>query len=274
MQSNASFPPALKLVVGLVSAVIAIALLLSLAPFTIVSPTERAIVLRVGKIDRVLSEGIHWKTPFIEEIETIDISVHKEEVAATAASKDLQDVSASVAVNFSPDPEKVTEIWRSYKNEYTSRVVAPAIQESIKAATAKYTAEELVTKREAVKSDIQGVLEERLKGMNIILHGVSITNFSFSGQFNTAIEAKVRAEQEALTAKNQLEKVKYEAEQKIAQARAEAESIRMQSQAADNEKYVQLKEIEVRMEMAKKWNGQLPTNLYGSAPIPLLDITK
>ncbi len=82
------------------------------------------------------------------------------------------------------------------------------------------------------------------------------------------------AEQNALAAKNKLEQIKYEADQKVATAEADAKSIRLQSDAANNEKYVSLKKIEVQLEFAKHWDGKLPVNLYGSAPIPFLDLGK
>lgn len=245
-----------------------------LAPFTIISAGERGIVFHVGRIDRVLTEGIHWRTPLVESVEKVDISTRKDEVEASAASKDLQSVSAKIAVNYRLDADKVSNIWTEFKGDENARLIAPAVQESVKAATAKYTAEELITKRDAVKTEILNTLKERLSPNNILVSNVSIIDFDFSPSFNQAIERKVTAEQEALAAKNKLEQIKFEAQQKVATAKAEAESIRLQSDAANNEKYVSLKALEVQHEFARKWNGQLPVNLYGSAPIPFLNLTK
>jgi regulator of protease activity HflC (stomatin/prohibitin superfamily) len=257
-----------------IGAIALVFFILFISPFTIVSVGERAIVLHLGNIDRVLSEGVHWVTPFTESVVTVDITTQKDEVEAQAASKDLQNVTARIAVNYQVDPSRVAEIYSQYLGDEQSRLIAPSIQEAVKAATAKYTAEELITKREIVRSDIVASLKEKLTPANILVSNVNIINFNFSEQFNQAIESKVRAEQDALAQKNLLEKVKYEAEQRVATARAEAESIKLQSDAANNEKYVSLKRIEVQLEVAKRWNGQLPTNMYAGAPLPLLDITK
>lgn len=243
-------------------------LALFLSPFTIVNASERAVVLRLGKIDRVLEPGIHWLTPLVEGIETLDVTTQKAETDATAASKDLQTVHAKIAVNYNLVPEKVDKIWQNYKGEHVSVIVTPAVSESVKAATAKYTAEELITKREHVKTDILESLKTRLAVSDIVVTNVSITDFDFSAEFNKSIEAKVKAEQDALTSKNKLEQVKYEAEQRITQAKAEAEAIRIQANAINSqggEDYVNLKAIE-------KWNGELPRQFVPGSAIPFLKL--
>ena len=256
-------------------ALLALVIIISLLPFTTVDTGERVVVVRLGKVDRVLGQGFHWVNPFLEDTHTYDIRQQKEEVEASAASKDLQSITAKVAVNYELNPERVGELYTTLKSDFKNRVIDPSVQEAVKASTAKYTAEESVTKRELVKTEIKRALAEQINNKSnglIIVKDVSLTNFDFSPQFNAAIEAKVRAEQEALKAKNDLERVKFEAEQQIAKAHAEAQSIRLQSDAANNPRYVELKQLEVQLEFAKKWNGQLPTNLYGSAPIPFLQL--
>lgn len=243
-------------------------------PFTIVPSSHIGIVQRWGAPVREIVPGLHVRIPFAESVRLVDVSTQKEQVEASAASKDLQTVNAMIAVNYNVDPSHVTWVWTTFRGNEGENVIAPAVQEAVKASTAKYSAEELITKRELIKSDIQQLLKARLAEAKIIVTNVSIVNFNFSGGFNKAIEDKVKAEQEALKAKNDLERVKFEAEQKIAQAQAEAEAIRLSSNAANNSRYVELKQLEVQLEFAKKWNGILPVNLYGSAPIPFLDLTK
>jgi regulator of protease activity HflC (stomatin/prohibitin superfamily) len=269
-----------KAVLGIIVAgIIAIvALIVFFGSFTTISPGEQGIVLRLSSINRVVENGFHFKLPMIERVVKINTQVQKEQVSATAASKDLQNVSAEVALNYNLFPDKVETLYSKIGTNYKERIIDPAIQEAIKAATAKYTAEELVTKREQVRNDIKLALTERLTPEYINVTEVSITNFDFSPSFNQAIEAKVTAEQNALAAKNKLEQVKYEAEQKVASAEAEAKSIRLQSDAANNEKYVNLKKLEVQIEFAKKWNGVgCQNNCWGvdaQNPIPFLNVTK
>jgi regulator of protease activity HflC (stomatin/prohibitin superfamily) len=240
---------------------------------TTINAGEKAVVLRLGKVDRTLDPGFHFITPFIEDVKTLEVRTVKIEVAADAASKDLQTVTTTIALNYNLKPDQVGMLWEKIGKDYKARIIDPAIQESVKSATAMFTAEELITKRPEVKDQIKLGLSTRL-GENFINVGdVSIVNFQFSASFDTAIEAKVTAEQQALEAQNKLEQVKFEAEQKIATARAEAESVRLQAQAlSQNTNYIELKRLDYLMEVAKRWDGALPQQFVPGSTIPLLNL--
>lgn len=254
-------------------ALIALVVILSNLPFTQIDEGERGIVLKFGQAqNKILQTGLHFINPFTTDVDRMDVKVQKEEIPAGAASKDLQAVSSRIAVTYHLDEAKLIDIFKSVRKDYSNRYVSPNIQEAVKAATAKYTAEELITKREAVRDDIRNNFVEKLVGTGIIVDNVSIVDFDFSGQFNAAIEAKVTAEQKAKEAQNKLVQVQAEAQQSIEKAKAEAQSIRLQSEAANNDKFIQLKQLEVQLAFAQKWNGVLPENLYGSAPIPFLQL--
>lgn len=247
-----------------------VVLILVFGSFTTISAGERGVVLTLGKVeDRIMTEGLHFKMPLIQSVKKLDVKTQKEEVAASAASRDLQTVTAQVALNYHLDAERVNVLWQSVGAEYKSRIIDPAVQEAVKAVTARYTAEELITKRSQVKDDAFLLLSERLTKEYILVDEFSITNFDFSPSFNEAIEAKVTAEQNALASKNKLEQVKYEAEQRIVAARGEAEAIRIQAQAIQQQggaEYVNLKAVE-------KWNGNLPQYMMGNT-VPFVNVTK
>ncbi len=243
-----------------------IALVLVFGSWTIISPGTRGIVIRLGSVNRVLDGGLHFKIPLIESIKDVDVRILKVEVDASAASKDLQTVSAKIALNFQLEAAKVDELYKQVALDYEYRLLLPALQESIKAATAKYTAEELITKREQVKSDMKLNLTERLSKNYIQVVEVNIVSFDFSKSFNEAIEAKVTAEQQALASKNKLEQVKYEAEQRVVQSKAEAEAIRIQAEALKGNTGL------VELEAVKKWDGKLPQ--YMTGPLPFLNLSK
>lgn len=228
---------------------------------TIIQAGERGVVLRLGSISRVFNEGFHFNIPFIENVAILNVQTQKEQVEAVSASKDLQTVTTAVALNYNLDPEKVGILWQKIGKNYKERLIDPAIQEAVKASTAKFTAEQLVTQRSDVRDEIKLNLTERLKAEYIIVTEVSIVNFGFSQAFDQAIEAKVTAEQNALAAKNKLEQVKFEAEQRVTQAQAEAEAIKIQAEAIQNQggaEYVNLKAIE-------KWDGKLPSYMLGDS---------
>jgi len=234
--------------------------------FTIIRPGQRGVLIQLGEVkDKIFDEGFHFKAPFVQKVQRMDVKVQKQEDEANAASKDLQDVSTTIALNYHIDPGYVNKLWQEVGKDYGLRIIDPAIQESVKAATAMYTAEELITKRPEVKEAMKKALTERLGIKFIIVDEVSIINFSFSNAFTIAIEAKVQAEQEALKAQNELEKVKFEAEQRVVQAKGEAEAIRIQAQA------LMANSALIDLEAVNKWNGVLPQYMLSGA-VPFINL--
>lgn len=248
-------------------AIALIALVLLLGSFVIVGAGERGVLLQLGNVKGVRGSGIQFKFPFLQTIRKVNVQTQKEQVDATAASSDLQTVNTVVALNYHIDPSAVDKLYRDIGMDYKTKVIDPRIQDIVKATTAKHTAEQLITKREQVKDETTELLREQLRASYIVVESVAFVNFNFSKSFNDAIEAKVTAEQSALSAKNKLEQVKYEAEQRVTEAKGEAEAIRIQAQAIQQQggkEYVSLKWVE-------KWNGQLPTTMLGDNT-PLINL--
>jgi regulator of protease activity HflC (stomatin/prohibitin superfamily) len=192
----------------------------------------------------------------------MDIKTQKYEAEASAASKDLQTVTSKIATNYHLTAESVPVLYKEIGIDYQARVIQPLEQEVVKATTAKYTAEELITKREEVRLEMKQVLHDRLITKGIIVEEVSIVNFDFSPSFNSVIEAKVTAEQLKLKAENDLQRIKVEAEQRITQAQGEAEAIKIQATAINSQggrDYVQLQAI-------SRWDGKLPSVTGGVVP--------
>ena len=240
-------------------------LLLVASSFETIHAGYKGVVFsRVGGVqDRILDEGMQFKIPFVEYIIPVDVRIQKAQTDATASSKDLQTVSSTIAVNYHIDPGQVNTVYQTIGIYFKDRVIDPAVQESVKAATAKYSAEELITKRGEVKEKIKENLKERLTQFHIIVDEFNIIDFSFSKSFNDAIEQKQTAEQLVLKTKQDLERVKVEAEQLIARAEAEAKSQRLQGQTI-TKNILQLRAIE-------KWDGRLP-QVTGSGATPFIDI--
>jgi len=254
----------------LIFAVIAIVLLIAgMNSFFTVDAGERAIVLRFGAIKGAVAEGLHFKVPFVDEVTKVDVRVGKAVTETQSSSKDLQVVRSEIALNYHPDPERIDEIYTNVGLNWEDRVVDPAVKETFKAITAGFTAEELITKRAEVSDAIREDLSKKLEQYGLEVRGLSITDFSFSQQFNAAIEAKQIAEQQALKARRDLDRIKLEAEQKITNAKAEAESLRIQKQEVTDQ-LLRLREIEVQGAAVEKWDGKLP-NVTGGA-LPFIDV--
>lgn len=240
--------------------------------FAVVSPGERGVRITLGAVDvRPLEEGLHFKIPFIATIKKIDVQVQKAEAEADGASKDLQTVNTKVAVNYHLTPEKVVATYKSVGDlsAVGERIIAPTIEEGVKAVAARYSAEELITRRPEVRDAINRFVVARLNRNGIIVDEFAITNFRFSPQFAAAIEAKTTAEQQKLKAENDLERIKVEAEQKIVQANAEAASLKAQKQEVTSE-LIRLREIENQRLAIDKWDGKLPQ--YSGGPTPFISV--
>ena len=275
----------------LTAAVVLIFLYLAASSFVVVDAGYVGVVKRLGAVQpEFLPEGFHFKAPFVDVVQKFDVRLSKAESDAGASSKDLQMVRTKIAVQYSMNaalmPMTLQRIGTRLVVEKT--LVDPAIMESVKAITALYTAEQLITKRDEVKNRIQAqidsFLNETLREKELIgsltIANIAITDFDFSAEFNRAIEEKVRAEQEALKAKNEKLKRVTQAEAAAAektlaadamayeievQSKARADAIEREAKALkDNPQLIQLR-------IAEKWNGVLP-RFTGSEAIPLLSI--
>jgi regulator of protease activity HflC (stomatin/prohibitin superfamily) len=235
-------------------------------PLGTIGAGERGILLRFSAVTgKILGEGLYFRIPIVERVVTMDIKIQKETAEASAASKDLQTVHSNVAINFHIDPERVAGIYQEVGVDYKERIIDPAMQEGVKAITARFTAEELITKREMVKDEVKNLLREKLAPRGIIVDEFNIVDFGFSASFNSAIEAKVTAEQQALAAKNKLEQIKFEADQRVAEARGKAEAIRVESEALrSNPQILELRALE-------KWDGVLP-QVTGAGGVPFINV--
>jgi regulator of protease activity HflC (stomatin/prohibitin superfamily) len=202
---------------------------------TTINVGERGLVIGFGRTKEVLSQGFHLVNPFYS-IEKFNIRNNKYESVANSASSDLQQAKISVAVNYNIDETKITEIYTTYGKNFMDRIFVQNVQEAVKSVSAKYTASELITKREQVKADIKFKLSEMTSSVD---------------SFDQAIESKVKADQQAL-----------EAEAQLRTSKLQSEAIRVQADAIKSgggAEYVQLKAIE-------KWDGKLPTTVGGAIP--------
>lgn len=245
--------------------------LLFFSPWVKVGAGERGVVLNFGAVqENVLGEGLHFRIPIVQEVVLMDVKVQKAVTDAASASSDLQDVTSSVALNYHIVPDRANVVYQTLGIHFKDRIIDPAIQEVMKAVSARYTAEELITKRAAVSEAMRENLAARLQDYNISVDAFSIVSFSFSQVFTEAIEAKQTAEQLALKSRRDLERIKIEAEQKITAAKAEAESLRLQ-RANISLDLIELRKVEANLKAIEKWNGILP-QVTGGGAVPFIGI--
>ncbi len=217
----------------------------------IVPAGHTGVQVRLGSVsDQVLPEGMHFVMPFVTQVVNMDNRVLKSEAQSTSASKDLQNVSSTIAVNYRLQSDSAASVYQNIGRNYEEVIIQPAILESVKAVTAQFTAEELVTERQKVSDLMKENLSEKISPYGIIVELFNIISFDFSEEFNAAIEAKQTAQQNALKAEQDLRRVEIEAQQEIEKAKAEAESYRLKNQ--------EITENTLKMAWIEKWDGKLP----------------
>lgn len=253
--------------------IVAIFTLITLfSSFTTIKSGEIGLKSRFGEIvSQTTQEGIQFKVPFVEKVTKVNMKVQKADVTSSSATKDLQDVSISFAINFQLSPEKVMDLYKKIGQNYVEIILQPATQEALKNVTSKYTAEELITKRSEVSQQIIEELSTKVGKYGIIINELNIIDLNFSEAYNKAIEDKQVAEQEVKKAQQELEKTKIEAEKKVAEAKAEADALKLQKEEITPE-LLELRRIEAQLKAIEKWSGNLPTTITGSDGIPFIDL--
>lgn len=198
--------------------------------FVIINPGQAGVLSILGKAnDGALLEGIHFKPPLVSQVDVYDVTVQKFEVPAQSSTKDLQELSASFAINFRLDPMEVVHIRREQGTlqNVVAKIIAPQTQESFKIAAARRTVEEAITKREELKSDFDDALSSRLDKYGIIILDTSVIDLAFSKDFAKAVEDKQIAEQRAQRAIYVAQEAEQEAQANINRAKGKAESQRL-----------------------------------------------
>jgi regulator of protease activity HflC (stomatin/prohibitin superfamily) len=209
---------------------VAALILLSFSSFVIINPGQAGVLSILGKArDGALLEGVHFKPPLISAVDIYDMTVQKFEVPAQSSTRDLQDLSASFAINFRLDPTQVVEIRRKQGTlqNVVSKIIAPQTQESFKIAAARRTVEEAITKRDELKQDFDQALDERLEKYGIIVLDTSVVDLAFSPEFSRAVEEKQIAEQRAQRAVYVAREAEQEAQAEINRAKGKAEAQRL-----------------------------------------------
>lgn len=254
-----------KTVVGILLAAI-----LFNSSYGTVGPGERGITVTMGKTGtEVLGEGPHFKFPFISTIKTMSIRIHKSQDTTEAATSDIQRVTTTIALNWTVNPESVGDMLRNVGSEESieNNIIAPAVSETLKAATAKMTAQDVMSKRIELKTNIDKMLIERLTGYGLVVKDISLVNMSFDDKFNRAVEDKQVAEQQAKQAEYTAQKATQDAIATVNAAKGEADSLLLNATAqakAQNLLRQSLTKDVLALEYLKKWDGKLPTVLTGS----------
>jgi len=246
---------------------VGLAALIGLNSFVIINPGQAGVLSVLGKAqDGSLLEGLHFKPPLIANVDIYDVTVQKFEVPAQSSTKDLQDLTASFAINFRLDPVQVVNIRRSQGTlqNIVSKIIAPQTQESFKVAAARRTVEEAITKRDELKQDFDMALSGRLEKYGILVLDTSVVDLAFSAEFSKAVEEKQIAEQRAQRAVYIAQEAEQEAEANINRAKGQGEAQRLIRETLTPEL--------LQKQAIDRWDGKFPQVMGGNGALPFINI--
>jgi len=213
-----------------------------------------------------LTEGLYFVNPFTTSIHQMDVRIQRWDGKTEAYTRDVQEATVEFTLNYKLRPESAAEIFRTVGPDWASKLIGQQVYQHLKNVIGQWDAVDLISNRQKANDAAQTAIVQALGATNIDVTSFSITDFQFSHAFNQAVEAKVIAQQRAQEAQNRTEQTKQEAAQKVIAATAEAQSMKIRADAlSQNPKLVS-------WEAVQKWDGKLPVNLYGSAPVPFIDV--
>lgn len=279
-----------KKLTGMIVGAIAV-VVLAASSISFVPVGSTGVVVTMGKVQSgMLSEGMHFKAPFVTQIMSMNNQVQRLDVETEATSKDLQAISTGIALNFHLSGESSATMYRTVGKGYSDTLITPAIQEVVKNVMAQYSAEQLITNRSTVSIAISDELISKMSVYGIMIDDFNIVNFSFSAEFDAAIEAKQIAEQNKIKAQTEKEQRVIEAEaageEKTIAAQAEADAILLRAQAEAEAIRIKAEaEAEANKKLSssltgnvleynaiQKWNGEYPQVVAGDDTSMLIDI--
>ena len=247
--------------------------------FVVIPAGHTGVALTFGKVeDVVLQEGLHFKVPFVQKIVVVDNRIVKLDVNTEAFSKDLQTINTVVAVNYHVGKENSQTLYKNVGMGFEEVLISPAVNEVLKAVTAKYTAVELVSSRAEVSMLLDEGLNEKMNAYGIFINELNIINWDFSEEYINAVEAKQVAEQNLIKTRTEQEQAlviaNTEAQKRVIAAEAEANEIKVLAQAnAESNRIIteSISELLIKYQTVAKWDGKLPTVMSGSDNM-LIDI--
>lgn len=263
----------MKAVIG--GVVVAVGLILMLMSAVSIGETERGVVTKFGAFEKVIGAGFHFVNPFTTDVTVMDVSVRALPLTELTYSKDGQIISVNYTINYQVNQSEVEQIFKEVNNDYEVRYVIPRSKQYLKDVFSKYTAQGVIDNRGLIPTEVTALLATELSSKGITVSNVIIENLDFDDSYEQAIQNKQVQEQQALAQVNITKQEEEKKKQEILKAEALAEKTRLEVQALASSQGQQIIEkirAEAQLELAKKWNGQMPVNMYSGSPFPIIDI--
>ena len=278
--------PVKKLVAG------AVTLILLMGSIYTVNEGHIGIVKRFSEAKTQVSPGLHFKIPFIDSVEEIEVRTRKNEEKMASSTKEQMPVTISVSVNWTVDKAAALDLFRQYGGltQFENRILDPRFRSATKDVIPQYDAEKLIQDRASAIQAIEANLIEEMKNFPVTVDNIQIEDIKLPAKYLTSIETKQTEKNLADAEKHKLARQNLEAQRDVNTAKAKADGIRLVAIAeAESIRIKGLAEAEaitakakalgnnpliIKLTEAQNWDGKLPSTIMGSSTTPIMDMRK
>lgn len=248
------------------------------------------IVKRFSEAKKQVNPGLHFKIPFIDTVEEIEVRTRKNEEKMASSTKEQMPVSLIVSVNWTVDKSAALDLFRQYGglNQFESRILDPRFRSATKDVIPQYDAEQLIQDRASAIQAIEISFIEEMREFPVSVDNIQIENIVLPAKYLTSIETKQTEKNLAAAEKHKLARQNLEAQRAVntAQAKAdgielvaiaEAKAIRLKGLAeaeaiTAKAKALGTNPLVVKLTEAQRWDGKLPATMLGGQNMPILDM--
>ncbi|MFT5296190.1 MAG: regulator of protease activity HflC (stomatin/prohibitin superfamily) [Colwellia sp.] len=273
---------------SIITAVIAVIIFLS-SVYT-VNEGHIGIVKRFSEAKEQVNPGLHFKVPFIDSVEEIEVRTRKNEEKMASSTKEQMPVTIVVSVNWTVDKTAALELFRQYGGltQFENRILDPRFRSATKDVIPRYDAEKLIQDRASAIQAIEANFIEEMKDFPVTVDNIQIENIQLPAKYLTSIETKQTEKNLADAEKHKLARQNLEAQRDVNTAKAKADGIKLVAIAeAESIRIKGLAEAEaitakakalgnnpliVKLTEAQNWDGKLPATILGSSNMPILDM--
>ena len=267
-----------------------IAIIAIFQSFYTVSEGHVGVVKRFGEAKHQENPGLHFKIPFIETVETIEVRTRKNAEKMASSTKEQMPVTVEVSVNWTVNKDAALDLFKKYGglNQFEQRILDPRFRSATKDTIPQFEAEQLIQDRASAIQGIERRLAEEMSDFPVIVDNIQIENITLPKKYINSIEIKQTEKNLAAAEEHKLERQRLEALRavntadakakgilKVAEAeaqaillkgKAEAEAIDAKAKALNNNPLV------VKLTEAQAWDGKLPSTMLGNGALPIMDM--
>ncbi len=272
-----------------IGTIIVALIILTSAVYT-VNEGHIGIVKRFSEAKEQVNPGLHFKVPFIDSVEEIEVRTRKNEERMASSTKEQMPVTISVSVNWTVDKTAALELFRQYGglSQFESRILDPRFRSATKDVIPRFDAEKLIQDRATAIQAIEANLIEEMKEFPVTVDNIQIENIQLPAKYLTSIETKQTEKNLAAAEEHKLARQNLEAQRDVNTAKAKADGIRAVAIAeAEAIRIKGLAEAEaitakakalgnnpliVKLTEAQNWDGKLPATMLGGENMPILDL--